>query len=167
MGRSSRSRRAHVIDRLGIRIRRRTRSQFHVPLELRGEPALGPIEFAPHGDARFKREILLTYGGIALTLLASVFVAWDVLGLIVRALNERHWAKTAEQNLFLCVVAFLIYGNLAYQVTRIGYFDRRRRHRPVPPAELDAMLDDPLPPPVAILIPSYKEPAGVIRQALL
>jgi cellulose synthase/poly-beta-1,6-N-acetylglucosamine synthase-like glycosyltransferase len=63
-------------------------------------------------------------------------------------------------------VAGLIYGNLAYQLTRIGFMRRLGRHRSTADPALSGYFDKDAP-RVTVLVPSYKEEARVIRQSLL
>src|SRR5690242_19135846 len=79
-----------------------------------------------------RKEIRWTLGGIAITLLAAVFVFKDSFEII----SKQSWNASSamlllEQAIFLAIVFWLIYGNLLYQITRIGYFKRVIRHRPV------------------------------------
>ncbi len=92
---------------------------------------------------------------LALTLIATAYLAEDLLLAIVHAGDNS--LDVAGIALFATTVIFiLIYGNLVYLVTRIGYFVRRAGHRP--PAFEDvirAHWDEAE--PIAVLVPSYKE----------
>lgn len=68
---------------------------------------------------------------------------------------------------FLGVVLFLIYGNVLYQFTRIGHLSRLLHHSPALHDEVQAAFDGAETPPLAILIPSYKEDAEVVRKTLI
>ncbi len=126
---------------------------------------------SPQRDARIRpfnlpREIALTYLGIAVTIVATIFLTKDILGLAVTHLREASYFKASEQGVFFVIVAFLIYGNVVYQLARTGYLKRLRQHRPVSGEELESIFENPAP-PLTMLIPSYKEETRVVRQALL
>ena len=70
-----------------------------------------------------------------------------------------------EQLCFALIVAGLVYGNLDYQVSRLAYFLRLRDHRPALAASL-ARFREAGPPPLTILVPSYKEELRVIEQTV-
>jgi cellulose synthase/poly-beta-1,6-N-acetylglucosamine synthase-like glycosyltransferase len=109
--------------------------------------------------------VALSAGGIAVTLLAAVFVYRDVVRLVLSgAQTPSVWL---EQAVFATAVTLLLYGNLVYQLTRAGYFARLRRHRPVGPAALDRLFRGRGAPSLQVLVPSYKEEERVVRQTLL
>ncbi len=115
----------------------------------------------------FNLEILYTRIGIVFTIVAGVMVLWDVLRIALDSLqNDIYW-KSVEQVFFVAIVTFLIYGSILYQLTRIGYMKRLKKHQPALRDEVDAIYDTQYVPPVAILIPSYKEEKRIIKQTLL
>ena len=128
---------------------------------------MAPKDIYERKEVHPEHEILLTYCGIAITLIASTCMAAGVIRIFARAVQAHHPWGVVEQCIFLAIVTFLIYGSLLYQMTRVGYFKRLRLHCPELPGELDAAFAGPEPPPLTILIPSYKEEIRVIRQALL
>lgn len=67
----------------------------------------------------------------------------------------------AEFALFAVVVSGLFYGQLVYQITRVGRFLRD------PTSGSPASSDASQPPPVTVLVPSYKEERRVVLQTLL
>ena len=111
------------------------------------------------------REQTVTVLGIVVTLVATILLGWDMLGLIAE--RTRGGLPVLTQLVFSAIFLFLIYGNLLYQMTRLGYLGRLRQHRPIADDVLDAIYSDPAPPPVTMLIPSYKEEPAVVRQSLL
>jgi len=117
-----------------------------------------------NGVVRPSVEIFFTWVGILITIVASVLLGAEILE-IVRTSNRRP-GVLFEQVVFGLVVAGLIYGNLAYQLTRIGFMRRLQRHRSAPDPSLSSYFDV-KGPRVTILVPSYKEEARVIRQSLL
>jgi cellulose synthase/poly-beta-1,6-N-acetylglucosamine synthase-like glycosyltransferase len=74
-----------------------------------------------------------------------------------------HWIELAG---FTLIIVFLIYGNIGYQLTRIGHLQRRCSHRPDDRRALEACHDGPAE-PLVFLVPSYREEARIVRQTLL
>jgi cellulose synthase/poly-beta-1,6-N-acetylglucosamine synthase-like glycosyltransferase len=108
-------------------------------------------------------EARLTQATLAFTLAASSLLLLDLGGVLAQAADLR---ATVESLIFVAVVAFLIYGNLGYQLTRLGHLDRLRSHVPATDAELDAVYQDGAA-PLVFLVPSYREELRVVRQTLL
>jgi cellulose synthase/poly-beta-1,6-N-acetylglucosamine synthase-like glycosyltransferase len=109
------------------------------------------------------REIAFTIVMLALTALATVFLAIDLAGDLSRTDDP---AARARGGVFTAVVAILIYANAVYLATRLGYYIRRRDHRP---ARFQDLVDGhwSAAEPVTVLVPSYKEDPRTIRQTLL
>src|SRR5919106_1446382 len=112
------------------------------------------------------REIGISYALLAFTLLACALLARDLGTILVAHLEANRLGQALEQGAFGLIVAIFLYGNLVYQVTRVGHLRRQRRHRPAPWGELERVYESQAP-RLALPIPSYKEEARVIRQALL
>ncbi len=111
-----------------------------------------------------RQEIALTTGMLVITIIATVFLASDLLPAIFY--SGAGGSQVARTGLFATVIFILIYGNVVYLVTRLGYFVRRLRHRP--PA-FEALVGShwSKAEPIAVLVPSYKEDVRTIRQTLL
>src|SRR5262249_60218567 len=77
------------------------------------------------------------------------------------------WGTMIVQSSFLAIVGFLIYGGLVYQLARLGYLRRLRRHGPAREPELHRFFHDPQAPSVTVLVPSYREDPRVVRRTLL
>ncbi|MDP9373667.1 MAG: glycosyltransferase family 2 protein [Chloroflexota bacterium] len=116
---------------------------------------------------RNRRELRLTQLLLLLTLTAGVLFVVDAGRTVGGRIREGRYLLGSEHFLFLLVALFLIYGNVMYQLARIGYLKRPARHTPAPPADVDAFAHAGRVPPVSILIPSYKEDVRTIRQTLL
>lgn len=72
--------------------------------------------------------------------------------------------------LFCFALSSLFFGNVAYQLTRIGQLSRHEAHAAIEaasPMNLRYIYETDAPPPVAILIPSYKEELSIIAQTVL
>ncbi len=113
------------------------------------------------------RESVLTRAGILVTVGASVLLGRDLAGILLERLGSRSAAAALEQMAFIAIAASLLWGNLVYQVARLGYLRRRARLQPVPEVELEAVYDQTPAPPVVLLVPSYREDPRLVRQTLL
>ncbi len=121
----------------------------------------------PSGSRRLEREILYTrllmYFGIVASILAGVG-----LGKIVALRFRLSRPGLACADAFFAVnIAFLMYGSLFYQLTRLAYFKRLRSHRRASRDELEQIYERDQPKSLAILIPSYREEVKVVRQTLM
>lgn len=113
-----------------------------------------------------KREILLTWLGIVLTLFATGMVVYELLGTALALLSQKEWMQLCAHAVFCGIAAFLVYGGLVYQITRLGYLKRRMNHTPASQTELDEWFNGTAP-SLTILVPSYKEDEQVIYQTLM
>ena len=118
---------------------------------------------APISTRRIAWEIALTALMIGVTLAACALFARDTLRLGDAAGEGEDRVRLLA---FVAVVGLLVYGNLVYQVARLGYLLRRLRHHPPAFEDLVASRWEAAP-PVAVLVPSYKEDLRTIRQTLL
>jgi cellulose synthase (UDP-forming) len=116
--------------------------------------------------SRFQLEIQLAQIALLFTLIATVMLFKEIYVIFIVHLKELDYFCVIKQIVFASIVGFFIYGILVYQVTRLGYFLRRKNHRPVGRSELDRIFDCPSP-ALTFLIPSYKEEPHVIRLSLL
>jgi cellulose synthase (UDP-forming) len=117
-------------------------------------------------DVTCAREIKLTYVMLALTTIACLLAAWQLGGALVGEIAAREWSAAAGQALFISIVALLIWGNFIYQLTRLGYLKRCAAHQPAARNEIEQVYEGNAP-PLAILVPSYKEEIDVVRRTLL
>ncbi len=111
-------------------------------------------------------EIKLTVITICITIVATVLFLGHTLEAIARYMHEGRLEKILESSAFVTIACFLVYGNLVYQLARIAFLQRLRSHRPAEREALDRFYDIEAP-RLAILIPSYKEEARIVRQTLL
>ena len=116
---------------------------------------------------KIPRELLLSYLGIGVTLIASLAALGGITLSIVRATASYRWGAGLGQTLFLAIAAFLIYGGLVYQLARIGHLRRLLAHRPAGEKELCRFFHRRHAPAITILVPSYKEDPRVVRRTLL
>jgi len=125
-----------------------------------------PPQLATEARRRPTLEPALTALMIFITVVACAFFARDMLRLETSYRADGTPWDLARILAFVSVVLILIYGNLVYQVARLGYFLRRLRHQPLAFEELVA-VEWATAPQVTILVPSYKEDQRTIRQTLL
>jgi len=116
---------------------------------------------------RLSREGWLTRAGIALSIGASLLLGRDLVAVLLDRLDTGTPAAVVEQIAFIAMAASLLYGNLVYQVARLGYLRRCRELERIPARELEGIYSEPSPPPVALLVPSYREEPHLVRQTLL
>lgn len=88
-----------------------------------------------------------------------LFGRWLVIG--------ASWLEVTRLIVFAGVDLILVYGNVVYQVSRLGYLVRPRRHRPGPYEALIRGGAGSGTPPVVVLAPSFREDPGTIRRTLL
>jgi cellulose synthase/poly-beta-1,6-N-acetylglucosamine synthase-like glycosyltransferase len=116
---------------------------------------------------RAKREIVVTNGGIVVTLIAGVMVYLDFGPVALEHIQGSSWKTVAAHLLALGIITFLIYGGLVYQLTRLSYLKRRVRHRRAPRKELESVYDNSECRALTILVPAYKEDARVVFLTLM
>jgi cellulose synthase/poly-beta-1,6-N-acetylglucosamine synthase-like glycosyltransferase len=104
--------------------------------------------------------------------LNEIAFTWASIGAVLGSfgfyLQTTYAASRNPTETFVCifVVALLIYGNLVYHFSRLGYLHRRRTHQPASCATLEAIYDN-LAPAISVLVPSYKEETRVLLQTVL
>lgn len=130
--------------------------------DLKGERKVPPIGPEPS----FDKEITITRFLILLTLLACGFAAADIVGILIDHARAGLVGAAMEQSVFIFIVAFLVYGNLVYQFTRLGYLKRKLEHVPADIRQLRTAFRR-SGRGLTILVPSYKEEPRVIAQTLL
>src|SRR5690242_8174949 len=128
-----------------------------------------PTRLSPNKDLHgrgvdLREERWVTALGLAITLVASVMLIIEVARNIADASAAGETGVIFEQVIFLAIVLLLIYGNLIYQITRLGYHSRLLRYREATRDELNDLFTGDAP-SVVVLVPSYKEEARVVRQS--
>ena len=112
-----------------------------------------------------KHEILLTRVAAGVSTFAFALGLTTVLSGLEPAFNGPFLQKAFLTLVFCAAVISLFYGNIVYQLTRLGEIRRHAAHREeanqCPPAK------DTQAPRISILIPSYKEQIPVIMQTVL
>ncbi len=118
------------------------------------------------GNVHYDFEEKLTQLGIFLTVTAATLLTFDVGGIMADRAASGSFAALVEQFAFIAIVYALIYGNLAYQLSRLGSI-RRHRSRPPAPSDLIEPLLDGESPSLTVLVPAYKEEPEVVYRTLL
>src|ERR687897_1957821 len=112
---------------------------------------------------RLRGEMWLTRVGILVTLGAFTGFGVEYLRVAATHLDPGELVQAA---VFLFVVSFLVYGGLVYLTSRLGWLRRRLEFRHAGATELRAFCSE-TPASLAILVPSFKEEAHVVRHTLL
>ena len=117
--------------------------------------------------SRQNTELHLTQLSLALTGVAAALLLWSTGNIAWSVLQGQDFIRLLETGLFGALSGFLVYGNLCYQVTRLGRLRRIQEH------QASSCTEDGHPwfvaeaPALTILVPSYREELPVIRQTLL
>lgn len=111
-------------------------------------------------------EIVLTLAGIVFTSVATALLVQDMGLLLDEKTADGLTVGALEQGVFMSIVFMLIYGNIVYQLSRLGFLLRDRVHKQEQPED-HYHLFTPDTPAVTILVPSYKEELRVIHQTLM
>jgi cellulose synthase (UDP-forming) len=113
-----------------------------------------------------KFEIFLTRLALGLSSVAITLGLADIVYGVVASPDGVSIKKIGLVTLFSIAILSLFYGNVVYQLTRIGQL---KRH--LPPsnskADLESLHYADRAPPVAILVPSYKEQLPVVMQTVV
>src|SRR6266566_2587615 len=117
-------------------------------------------------DPNNRNEIRITRLCLSVTLGVLAEVIYFLAAQGKHAFLDHHPRTLVEVIVFGAAVLFLIYGNVLYQCCRLGYYQRRRKHKPALREALN-QLNDGEAPSLAILIPSYKEETPVIWQTMV
>jgi len=110
-------------------------------------------------------EIRLSKLALLTTLLAAVGFLSVIVPILGAQLANRAYYVISENIIYILFILFLVFGNIIYLFSRIGYFKRLDVHRPVTDQELRSIYNTTVP-ALTFLIPSYKEDERVIRQSL-
>lgn len=117
-------------------------------------------------NAAFKRELKFAKIAIAIVLVGSLLVAVEVYSHFSTIAQQDTLRPIIQQIVFAVIVSMLIYGGLVFLITRLGCLKRSCAHRPAGRDEIEVLFDGDAP-RVAILVPSYREDADIVRRTLL
>jgi cellulose synthase (UDP-forming) len=121
-----------------------------------------------HLVQRMMNDITLTQLMLGITLVISILFLRGEVQLSIGAFHVgKYWFAT-QACVLVSIVVFQIYGYFTYHLTRIGYFKRFTSHKLASHKELEEFFyKQQVAPPLAVLVPSYKEDVHVIKQTLL
>jgi cellulose synthase (UDP-forming) len=109
-------------------------------------------------------ELAITIAGLGITLIAiALFLRESFNTGLKDAERSETWALV-RLGIFVLVVLLLVYGNIIYQLCRLGYLSRTRRHRI---RHRDEQQPSVRGEPLVVLVPSYMEDLRTMRQTLL
>lgn len=121
---------------------------------------------APARLAHIKRgEHLVTLAALFATGIFSVLFSRDALRVLLDA-RPVSLLSLAGYGMFVLATLVLLYGNVAYLLTRRGALIRARQHRPDAEDAVNRCYRGAAP-TLAVLVPSYKESVAVVRRTLL
>ena len=120
-----------------------------------------------HQTLDYGREARITRLCLGLTLTAWAASMWDLSTTLALQLQARALFDVISLPLLAVVLSGLIYGSVVYQLARLGYLKRRASHIPTDAEQIERCFDADAAPALAILVPSYKEEANVVRHTLL
>ena len=111
-------------------------------------------------------ELRLTQLSLAVTAVATALLVWSTGHVAWTAAEQGQIGRLFEAILFGALAGFLVYGNLCYQVARLGQLTRTHAHQRSRMDSLVPFVRESAP-ALTVLVPSYKEEIPVIRQTLL
>lgn len=120
-----------------------------------------------HQTLDYGREARITRLCLGLTLAAWAVSMWELSATLALQLQARAVFEVISLLLLAVVLSGLIYGSVIYQLARLGYLKRRASHAPADAEQIERGFDAESAPVLAILVPSYKEEADVVRHTLL
>jgi hypothetical protein len=93
----------------------------------------------------------------------SALVTWDFTRALLERIRFHHARPIVEGVIYLLSAWYLMFGSVLYHLCRLGYLKRLGSHRAATRAELEAIYDAEHVPPLAVLVPSYREEERVVR----
>jgi cellulose synthase/poly-beta-1,6-N-acetylglucosamine synthase-like glycosyltransferase len=112
-------------------------------------------------------EVALTVLGLLITSFAAFMLTAELAAELSQHLAGGHEGAAAERAVFAAIALLLIYGNVVYQLARLGHYWRKHRHQPLSRDELEIVYaPGRAAAPLTMLVPSYKEERLVIWQTL-
>lgn len=115
---------------------------------------------------RHRPEALLTVGGLVTTAVATTCFGAVTAAYEWHRFGSGAWVSAGVNAVVAGIVLFLVYGNVIYQLARLGYLKRSSAHHEPSDEALKDLFGEPGK-PMVILVPSYREEPVVIRQTLI
>jgi cellulose synthase (UDP-forming) len=146
------------------------RQPSRISTHMRGRgkyPGAPPTGRRPDDEMSHRRLVVEAWvSGVALILTVLAFGGFLVTFGATLEDHVRSPLGVVSAVVFLLIVGFLVYGALVYLLSRLGYMRRRVRFRHASADELRRFTAE-TDATVTLLVPSYKEEPGVVRQTLL
>jgi hypothetical protein len=120
---------------------------------------------ASHQSRLTMTDIFLTRGAVATSIVALVLGFSSVFSNIELSSGSSSVLKIILVVIFSMALLSLFYGNVVYQLTRIGQL--KRHSDDSDNSNLQSFYEDDGSPAVSILVPSYKEQAPVVMQTIM
>ncbi|SLM46512.1 Glycosyltransferase family group 2 [Nitrospira japonica] len=112
-------------------------------------------------------ELRLTQVSLTVTVVAAAMLAWSVGTVTWTAIEQRQLGRAIEAVIFAAIAGYLVYGNLCYELARLGRLTRGCRDGEASADPPPDAFSENIAPALTILVPSYKEEIPVVRQTLL
>ncbi|MEQ1793073.1 MAG: N,N-dimethylformamidase beta subunit family domain-containing protein [Nitrospira sp.] len=112
------------------------------------------------------KEVRFTQASLGITITATALLIWSTGAVAWTAFEQGQTSHLLEAVLFGALAGFLVYGNLCYQLARLGQLKRDAAFR-IAGAQSTKPYGHQSAPALTVLVPSYKEEISVIRQTLL
>ncbi|AOP33900.1 glycosyl transferase [Leptospira tipperaryensis] len=133
---------------------------------MRKNPALVAESMNLKTNRYYSNQIWITRIFLFLTIVSCVFACIEMFQILVEEILDHRPFAAIGQVAFIVIITLLTYGNFVYQFTRLGYFKRLLKHNPPDREKLEGIYKTECP-PLAVLVPSYKEELDIVRETLL
>jgi cellulose synthase (UDP-forming) len=114
-----------------------------------------------------EREILYAWLALGFETVVTSLAAKGLAQIVLHRVELDDRMLIAADLFFIACLGCLMLGTFIYQVTRLGYLYRLRRHVSLSREELESVYDREQPESLAVLVPSYREEERVVRQTLM
>ena len=129
--------------------------------------APNPDQPANKSGERFAREAAYSWIGILLTLAVAATIESPLCWLMVARVRASSWRLAIEDLVLVVILGLFFYGQLIFQVCRLGYYTRMQSHRAAQREEIEAIYDSGRPAALTIVVPSYCENPKLVYQTLM
>ena len=129
--------------------------------------ASSPNQPAERSDWRFAREAAYSWIGILITLAVAATIEFPLCRLIVARVHASSWRLAVEDVVLVVILGLFLYGQLIFQLCRLGYYKRMMAHRAAERREIEAIYDSARPAALTIVVPSYREHPRLVHQTLM
>jgi len=113
------------------------------------------------------REAAYSWIGILVTLAVAATAESQFCRLFVARVRASSWRLAVEDLVLVVVLGLFFYGQLVFQLCRLGYYKRMMAHRAAGRDEIEAIYDSAHPAALTIVVPSYREHPKLVHQTLM